>query len=123
MKNRILFFDFGFGGHVMEWMNHFYKAATQDSEADFFFVFREDEFLKYSPLMTWDKVANISIILMPLNYVSLSSKGSYLVKIFYRNYLLMKYIRQTKANKVFLINLEQFMPLLGLSCYRKTEVS
>ena len=93
---KVMFFDFGFGGHIMEWMNHLYNEAAIYPTTAFVFVFREDEFKAFSSQMEWGKHKNISIILMPDYDVGLANKGGAILKIINRNIILLKYLSRIK---------------------------
>ncbi len=116
-----MFFDFGFGGHVMEWMNHLYHEAAMHQKNFFVFVFREDEFKALSPVMRWNEYENVSIILMPADDVRLANTGGTVRKIFSRNRILLKYLSIIKPDRVFLSGLEQFLPLLSILFIRKIQ--
>jgi len=117
---RILIYDTSVKGHHLEYLHHIYMA-TEDVEAEFIFVMPEEyNFVKNNLL--WPTRHNVSFDFISNSEIERIG-GGYLKKRWYLAKLAAKYIKKSKADEVFFIELIIQFPFLPLLIPNRVQVS
>ncbi|GGP06542.1 hypothetical protein GCM10010992_26960 [Cloacibacterium rupense] len=110
-NKTVLIFDLSIDGHHLEYIHHLYIEALKKREINFHFVVNSN-FTKVNHLFEWPKAENINIYFF--QNTDLPETNNAFLKCYYKNKLLKKFVKKTNADKLILISLMEFMPLLPL---------
>ena len=117
MKSKEIVFCQSVTGHYLEYLHHLYMGRVENKTETVFVI--PAEFEKQKELFEWPKANHISFDLIEIDIWSVG----WLRRIYRLSKLLVNAVKRNKADSVFLVDIDLFMPLLPLLYYGKAKIS
>lgn len=108
-------------GHIMEWLNHYYKYVANNGNRYVFCV--PQMFYERNTHLDWPKADNIEIVLLKPEEVSACNRSSLLMSALSYCRCIRNYCKKYSSNEVFLSFLMKTMPFLPFLLPKGVKVS
>lgn len=115
-----MLFETTLSGHRMEYIHHLYMGMVEHPEDDFVIVVPK-EFEQKKGLYQWPEAANVRFVYMTETVQDEGGIG--IAESFHETRILRKYVKQEKAESVFLISMVRFLLALPFLIPGKVKVS
>lgn len=116
-----MIFECDVNGHIMEYIHHLYMGMIEHKNDDYVIVVPK-EFEQRKSLYDWPTASNISFHFMDEPMINFDNY-SLAYKVYKQNTLLRKYVKQICPQRVFIISLIGYLPIIGFFIKNSIKVS
>jgi glycosyltransferase involved in cell wall biosynthesis len=118
---KVLVFETSLRGHILEYIHHLYVKSVCDKTCYYYFVL-PDDFESLKSKFDWPVAENVEIIMINSSVVSACEEKTQFLRAYSKLNLLLKYVKQLRADLVILVMMMDFAPFLAFANWGNTKV-